>query len=294
MTTTKKKKKFITLSDVLLLAGVIAVKVSFIDWYFIPSGSMQPTLEISDRVVVDKDAYSLRVPFTETIIKQNAPIERGDIVIFEDAATKNTFIKRVIGLEGDTIEMNFHKVLVNGDEINSTQVLTSDSTTTYQESIGNKDYFVSYSKKIDSGIISALNNKKEVLANPNSDEAKFIAKHFQQRAGKWIVPEGSIFVMGDNRDNSIDSRFAQVEYVKKDAVKGRASFVLANMKPLVIGETKLNIIPVSFTNFNKDIYSTDDIVLPSTVEIKEGNLPKLTSIDVGGNELKKIVTTDND
>lgn len=274
MTTTKKKKKFITLSDVFLLAGVLAVKASLIDWYFIPSGSMQPTLEISDRVVVDKDAYSLRVPLTDIIIKQNSPIERGDIVIFEDAATKTTFIKRVIGLDGDIIEMNFHKVLINGEAIDSKQVLASDNTTTYQETIGDKEYFVSYSKKIDSEIISALNNKAKVLANPNSGEAKFIAKHFQQRAGKWVVPEGSIFVMGDNRDNSVDSRFSQVAYVKEDAVKGRASFVLANMKPLEIGDTKLNIIPVSFTNFNKDIYSIEDILSPNTAELKEESLPK--------------------
>ncbi|MCY9861055.1 signal peptidase I [Vibrio coralliirubri] len=269
MTTTKKKKKFISLSDIALLTLIISIKVSLIDWYYIPSSSMEPTLQISDRVVVDKDAYSLRVPLLETIIMQNEDIERGDIVIFKDAGTKNIFIKRVIGTEGDVIEMNFHKVLVNGVEIESKLLLSNADSTTYRERIGNKEYLVSYSKNIDSGMIETIQNRDRVLSNPDSIEAKFISKHYQQRAGKWVVPKGSIFVMGDNRDNSIDSRFAQVGYVKEEAVKGRASFVLANMKPLKVGNTELNIIPVGFSDFNKEIYSVDPITLAQVTESKE-------------------------
>src|SRR5258706_14526689 len=84
------------------------------DWMYVPSGSMNPTIVEGDRILVDKAAYGLRIPFTTVRLTQGNDPQRGDIAIFPSPEDGTTLVKRIIGLPGDTIEMRDDALLVNG------------------------------------------------------------------------------------------------------------------------------------------------------------------------------------
>jgi signal peptidase I len=164
----KPKSKLQEYIEAIILAIVIAffIRTFVIQAYKIPSGSMKPTLQIGDHILVSKFNYGIRLPLIRsTLIPVGTP-KRGDIVVFiypEDRS--KDFIKRLIGLPGDTIEVRDKKILVNG-------LPWSDAHGVY----------------VDNLII------------PGSVQPR-------DNFGPVIVPEGQIFAMGDNRDNSDDSRF---------------------------------------------------------------------------------------
>jgi signal peptidase I len=162
------KSKLREYVEAILLAIVIAffIRTFVIQAYKIPSGSMKPTLLIGDHILVSKFNYGIKLPFIRsTLIPVGTP-KRGDIVVFiypEDRS--KDFIKRVIGLSGDTIEVRDKKVFVNGQPMNDPHGVHSDS-----------------------------------LVIPGAVQPR-------DNFGPVKVPEGSLFVMGDNRDESYDSRF---------------------------------------------------------------------------------------
>ncbi|MBU4371197.1 MAG: signal peptidase I [Proteobacteria bacterium] len=164
----KPKSKLREYIEAILLAIVIAffIRTFVIQAYKIPSGSMKPTLLIGDHILVSKFNYGVRLPLLRsTLIPLGTP-KRGDIVVFiypEDRS--KDFIKRLIGLPGDTIEIRNKKILLNG-------LPWSDTRGVYVDNL------------IISGAVQPRDN-----------------------FGPATVPEGSLFVMGDNRDESYDSRF---------------------------------------------------------------------------------------
>ena len=164
----KPKSKLREYIEAILLAVVIAffIRTFVIQAYKIPSGSMKPTLLIGDHILVSKFNYGIRLPLVRsTLIPVGTP-RRGDIVVFiypEDRS--KDFIKRLIGLPGDTIEIRNKNILLNG-------LPWSDTRGVY----------------VDTLII------------PGSVQPR-------DNFGPVTVPEGSLFVMGDNRDESYDSRF---------------------------------------------------------------------------------------
>ncbi|MFH2118813.1 MAG: signal peptidase I [Pseudomonadota bacterium] len=164
----KPKSKLREYIEAILLAIVIAffIRTFVIQAYKIPSGSMKPTLLIGDHILVSKFNYGVRLPLLRsTLIPVGTP-KRGDIVVFiypEDRS--KDFIKRLIGLPGDTIEIRNKKILLNG-------LPWSDTRGVYVDNL------------IISGAVQPRDN-----------------------FGPATVPEGSLFVMGDNRDESYDSRF---------------------------------------------------------------------------------------
>jgi signal peptidase I len=164
----KPKSKLREYIEAILLAIVIAffIRTFVIQAYKIPSGSMKPTLLIGDHILVSKFNYGIKLPFIRsTLIPIGAP-KRGDILVFiypEDRS--KDFIKRLIGVPGDTIEIRDKKIILNGQPISDTHGVHSDSL-------------------IIPGAVQPRDN-----------------------LGPVRVPEGSLFVMGDNRDESYDSRF---------------------------------------------------------------------------------------
>lgn len=147
-----------------IVAG--AVKQDFIQAYKIPSGDMQPTLLIGDQILVDKHIYQTNEP------------RRGDIVIFPYPVNpKQDFIKRIVAIGGDTIEIKEKKVYLNGNLLSEPYVVYKDSH-----------------------IVSADQHPRDFF-------------------GPVVVPEDSVFTMGDNRDNSHDSRFWG--FVKQDTIKAK-------------------------------------------------------------------------
>jgi signal peptidase I len=175
----------------------------------IPSASMLPTLEIGDFILVNKYAYGLRLPiFHKKILDINKP-ERGDVVVFRyPPKPKVNYIKRLIGLPGDVIEYRRPTLFVNGKKVQTSRIedyiqdgeTESQSQFTQILPVGGAE-----SDLVSSSILSGY-------PGPPSD-------------GRWVVPEGHYFMMGDNRDNSADSRSRNFTFVPDENIVGRAFFV---------------------------------------------------------------------
>jgi signal peptidase I len=169
--------------EAILVAIVLAlfIRTFVVQAFKIPSGSMLNTLLIGDHILVNKFIYGVRLPFAGTVLIPVAEPKRDDIVVFkfpEDPS--KDFIKRVVGVEGDTIEIRNKKVYVNGELIESDFAIYLDPYVQYSEQ--NRD-----------------------------------------NLGPLKVPENSIFVMGDNRDYSYDSRFWG--FVDLKDLKGKAFMI---------------------------------------------------------------------
>ena len=121
-TTVKAKSTFREYAEAIIMALVLAlfIRTFIVQAFKIPSGSMIPTLEIGDHILVNKLSYGLRMPFLERYLFQYSTPSRGDVVVFiypEDRS--KDFIKRVIGVAGDTVEVRAKKVFINGKQVES-------------------------------------------------------------------------------------------------------------------------------------------------------------------------------
>ncbi len=164
---------------------IVLLKGSVFEAFYIPSGSMLPTLRKSDYILVPKFAYGLRLPFLSgTVLPWSSP-SRGDVVVFlhtSDSghetvpARKGNLVKRVIGIEGDIVEVLGAQVVVNGESIDEPYAVWG---------LGGR----------------------------------------QLSFGPVRVPQGSVFVMGDNRDDSQDSRFWNDPFVAINAIQGRVLLI---------------------------------------------------------------------
>ncbi|MGS0677433.1 signal peptidase I [Shewanella sp. 125m-1] len=166
------------------------------DWYSVPTGSMQPTIKEGDRIVVDKMAYDLRLPFTQISLATIGEPERGDIVVFESTAANKRLIKRVIGLPGDAVSLRNEVLLIN-DEALAYSVVSEN----HQELIAKEDL---------NGLSHSIRIEKDA-----SDSLS----HFNT----LTVPDKHYLVMGDNRRNSADSRV--YGFVPRNELKGKATRV---------------------------------------------------------------------
>lgn len=165
-----------------VLALVLVVRSFLFEPFQIPSGSMLPTLKIGDFILVNKYSYGVRLPVTNTRIIEVADPQAGDVVVFRYPLDERlSYIKRVIGVAGDRIRYENKQLFINGEPIARELVerhpVTAPSEWVWQESIGDATY-QSYSQS---------------------------SRGFD--FPEIIVPDGYYFVMGDNRDNSNDSRF---------------------------------------------------------------------------------------
>lgn len=180
----KQKSKLREYAEAIVLAVVIAlfVRTFVIQAYKIPSGSMKPTLLIGDHILVSKFNYGIKIPFVRTTLIPVGTPERGDILVFiypEDRS--KDFIKRLIGLPGDTIEVRNKKIFLNGLPYNDKHGVHADN-----------------------------------LVIPGAVQPR-------DNFGPLKVPEGSFFVLGDNRDESYDSRFWG--FVNEKDILGKALII---------------------------------------------------------------------
>ena len=180
----KNKSKVREYAEAIIIAVIIAlfVRTFVVQAFKIPSGSMKPTLQIGDHILVNKFIYGVKIPYIQkTLIPINEP-ERGDIVVFLYPRDRSKdFIKRVIGVGGDVIEIRNKEIFLNGSPCSDIHGVHTDN-----------------------------------LILPSS-----IQPRDNMRPVK--VPVGSIFVMGDNRDQSYDSRFWG--FVKLKDVMGKAFII---------------------------------------------------------------------
>ncbi len=186
-----------------ILLVIFALRSFVFEPYQIPSASMQPGLIANDFILVNKFNYGLRLPvFNIELIPVGKP-ERGDIMVFFPPNDNRNFIKRVIGLPGDIIEYKEQNLWINGKKIN-TKILSELEQATnkleIQETIGKKTFNVQWLLGKDTN-----SSKLYVSAGPQ---------------GRWVVPKGHYFMMGDNRGNSHDGR--GFGFVPEERIVGQA------------------------------------------------------------------------
>ncbi|MDX3774979.1 signal peptidase I [Chromatiaceae bacterium AAb-1] len=187
----------------LLISLMFVFRSAVADWSDVPTGSMNPTIVEGDRILINKMAYDLRLPFTHISLLKRADPERGDIVIFDSAVSDIRLVKRVIGLPGDRIAMQHNQLQVNGKTL-SYQLTTEQALTT--EAV-------------------------EHLTVP-AHHISHIVRRNKQRSyygdfAEVTVPENHYLVLGDNRDNSADSRV--IGFVPRDEIVGRSRMVVASL-----------------------------------------------------------------
>jgi signal peptidase I len=182
-----------------------SIKSAVADWYIVPTGSMKPTIVEGDRVFVNKLAYDLKIPYTTWRLAQWDSPTRGDIVVFPSPEDGQRLIKRVIGLPGDTIEMRNNVLFLNGEELSyrfDTGPDASDGNT---------------SRYLFTEDLTGLEHP--VMVTPN--------KNALRSFGPVTIPEESYFMMGDNRDNSKDSRY--FGFVPRNRIAGRATSIVISL-----------------------------------------------------------------
>jgi signal peptidase I len=185
----KTKSKTREYIESILIAVIIAlfVRSVFIQAYKIPSGSMEPTLLIGDHLLVNRLSYVVKVPYFDNVIYTLGKPKRGDIIVFRyPENVKVDYIKRVIATEGDTIEIKNKVIYING-------VKMTDSWGHYDD-------------------------QPPEPRNPFIE--KMFGRHVKDNFGPYMVPKDAVFAMGDNRDNSADSRFWGP--VRKEHLVGKA------------------------------------------------------------------------
>jgi signal peptidase I len=195
-----------------LAAGILFLMFlvySVIEPYKIPSGSMVPTLKIGDHIFVNKLAYGLRLPFVGEVWRWGDP-KRAEVFVFVPPTDRDVvFVKRVIGVPGDTIRVEDDKLYING------QFIDKVAEPFYPAMDDTEDEYADNNHEL---FIEDLPGTKHYVL--------FFKERYLQtfsRSMEIKVPENSYFAMGDNRDHSQDSRFWG--FVKRDDVRGRAMFV---------------------------------------------------------------------
>jgi len=193
----------------LLLFGF--VRTALADWNPIPSGSMRPTLLEGDVVLVNRVAYELKVPLTDIAVLRLGDPQRGDVVTFTSPQDGVRLIKRLVAVPGDVVAMRGDLLFINGRAAHYGEV------TQVQEPL------------VDGGTTPALRVQESIGGSRRA--VQFLPEVAARRDfGPLVVPPGSYYMLGDNRDDSADSRY--IGFVPRRLLIGRAHHVLvsANIK----------------------------------------------------------------
>ncbi|HSC67524.1 MAG TPA: signal peptidase I [Cellvibrio sp.] len=182
-------------SLLLFVVLMFCFRSAIADWNDVPSGSMKPTLIEGDRIGLNKMAYDLRVPFTQVSLYKIADPVRGDIAVFDSKVADKRLVKRVIGVPGDTVAMQDNRLYINGQAIAYTAAANGD----WLEHLPGKTHVV------------------RTAANAG-DYANFESV---------TVPANQYLMLGDNRDNSADSR--TIGFVPRSEFVGRSRSVVMSL-----------------------------------------------------------------
>jgi signal peptidase I len=217
---------------IIVLAILLPSRSILVDWNDVPTGSMIPTIQISDRIFVNKLSYGVRVPFTMIWIAQWGEINPGDVITLRSPADGVRLVKRVMGTPGDTLELRNNVVYINGQPLDYQVLDVPPEDLSYTAPDG-QHLQVRY-------LLETIGNHTHkimlrVHPSPHPDAVK--ARNY----GPVTVPEDSYFLMGDNRDFSSDSRFFNtnpknpsagqyVPFVHREKIFGRTKRVLLTFK----------------------------------------------------------------
>ena len=190
----------------ILTLVLFSIRSSLADWNDVPTGSMKPTILEGDRVFVNKLAYDLKVPFTTRHIAEWNNPRRGDIVVFYSPHDGKRLVKRVIGLPGDTIELRNDALVLNGQPVEYQPIVQELLRDVSAEDLA-RSVFAS-----------------ELLPGQSHVVAAIPAAPALRSFGPVRVADGHYFMMGDNRDDSFDSRYYGP--VERKQIVGQATAVV--------------------------------------------------------------------
>ncbi len=197
------------LAFLLLMLGF---RSAWADWVYVPTGSMNPTILEGDRLLVDKHIYGLRVPFTLVHLTWGEDPARGDIIVFRSPADGIQLVKRVIAVPGDTVAMHAEQLIVNGVAERYAPGDTRELQT-----------LLAATQAQDPTVVreSGIGVVHDILLLPD--------RWAPSTLGPMVIPKGRYFVLGDNRDNSADSRY--IGLVPRRNIFGRATRVIVSLNP---------------------------------------------------------------
>ena len=212
----KVKGSFSELFKTLMVAGSIAIifRSIFFEPFNIPSGSMIPTLLVGDYLFVSKYSYGYSkysfpfgvVPIDDRLLDESP--KRGDVIVFRKPGDESIdYIKRLIGLPGDTVQVRNGILLVNNKEAKRLKTNMGKMKNIF----GQEKVFIEYKEKFEN------TNFHKIIESSDSDP--------YDNTIEFIVPENNFFFMGDNRDNSRDSRTSEVGFVPKKNLIGKAQII---------------------------------------------------------------------
>jgi signal peptidase I len=201
---------------VLFLIGFAFVRTAVADWNPVPTGSMKPTILEGDVVLVDRLAFDAKIPLTDVAIAHLGEPQRGDVVTFSSPKDGTRLIKRLVGLPGDVIQLRDDMLFINGEAANYRDIAPA-------------------TESLAAGIDVPAVRATEQLAG-HRRTVQFLPEVGARRDfGPLKVPEGHYFMLGDNRNNSEDSRF--IGAVPRKLLIGRAHHIVlsaditANWRP---------------------------------------------------------------
>ncbi|MCB5362431.1 signal peptidase I [Pusillimonas sp. CC-YST705] len=204
-----------------IILAVFLVRSFLVEPFRIPSGSMLPTLQSGDLILVNKFQYGIRLPVVDKKIIDLGEPKRGDVVVFRyPVDPKVDYIKRVVGLPGDEVLYQGKKLFINGQEVPQQrdgdyyEPDQSVYVSQYTEELGEKPNDILYSRRVAQDYMPITNY-------PFRDQCEYFTAGIRCK-----VPEGHYFMMGDNRDNSLDSRYWG--FVPDRNIVGRAFFIWMN------------------------------------------------------------------
>jgi signal peptidase I len=192
----------------IVLGIMIPFRSSIADWNHVPTGSMKPTILGCERVFVNKLAYDLKFPLTTWHLAEWGDPERGDIVVFYSPENGTRLVKRVVGLPGDVVEMDNDRLILNG---HPARYVPLDEE--YVTGLPSKERSMSLFATERLGSVD-----HPVMAMPSVPAKRSF--------GPVTVPENHYLMLGDNRDNSADSRF--FGFVERSAIVGKVPMVVAS------------------------------------------------------------------
>lgn len=199
-----------TRSLALIILAVTAVRSAIADWNDVPTGSMNPTIVEGDRVFVNKLAYDLKVPFTTWHVAQWSSPKRGDIVVFFSPVDGTRLVKRVVGVPGDQIELVNDRLFLNGRAA-LYEPLPASVGSDVPPSVHGPRVFAA----------------EKAVESPSHAVALLPLTRALRSFGPLTVPAGEYFMIGDNRDDSYDSRFWGA--VERDRIVGRVPMVVMSL-----------------------------------------------------------------
>lgn len=196
MNTTWQKRWQENKTLIYFIVLMVVFRSSLADWNSVPTGSMKPTIVEGDRIFVNKIAYDLKLPLSHISVWTWGNPQRGDIVVFDSKIEKTRLVKRVIGLPGDCIAMQNNQLFINGGLVQ------------YSEQHSDNSYLLAI---------------EDLAGHPHAMQT---ATAELSQAGSFApvsVPLGQYLVLGDNRDNSKDSRY--IGFIPRQEIVGRARYL---------------------------------------------------------------------